>query len=138
MALSDIFDDLEPAERVSLLEQASEECFDDGTKILQEGQANPSIFVIVDGDVAVRKRDQDGNGIEVACLGLGAIFGEMAFLTRDTASADVVAVGPVKVLRLGHEHIQQMVRRAPDFAGRFYRSVAITLAERLRETSRKL
>jgi len=138
MALSDIFDDLEPAERVNLLEQASEESFDDGARILEEGQANPSIFVIVDGEVAVRKRGQDGNGIEVARLGLGAIFGEMAFLTRESASADVVAVGAVKVLRLGHEHIQRMVRKAPEFAGRFYRSVAITLAERLRETSRKL
>jgi CRP-like cAMP-binding protein len=138
MGFNDIFDELEPAERVELLDHASEETYQDGERIIEQDQENPNIYVLLDGEVSVRRWHEDGTDVEVARLGVGAIFGEMAFLTRDTASADVVAAGEVTALRLGHEHVQHMVRKAPTFAGRFYRSVAVTLAVRLRNTSRKL
>ena len=138
MAYRDIFDGLAPAERVALLDLARSLSFEPDELIIAQDQDNPHIYVVRAGEVKVTLRDDGGKELEVARLGIGSIFGEMAFVTGDVASANVVAVDEVEVLCVGHGHVSQMVAEDPGFAGRFYRSLATVLAERLRDTSQRL
>jgi len=138
MTYRDIFDGLAPPERVALLDRAKNLSFAPGERIIVQAQENPHIYVIRDGEVKVTLRDDGGQEVEVARLAIGSIFGEMAFVTGDVASANVIAVDEVEVLCVGHSHVSQMVTEDPGFAGRFYRSLATVLAERLRDTSRRL
>ncbi len=139
MPFTDIFDELEPAERVALLDWATERQYDPDQLILRQDDENQTIFVVVEGQVRVERTVEREPGDEVpvvvARLGLGSIFGEMAFLTRANASASVFADEPVKVLCLQHQHLREMAQQDPNFAGRFYRSLAITLAHRLNDTN---
>ena len=138
MAYRDVFDELEPAERVALLDRATELTYSSSERIIGQDQSNPHIYVIRDGEVRVTRRGAGGEEVEVVRLGVGSIFGELAFVTRELASADVTAVDDVVVLRLSTAHIAQMSADDPHFGGRFYRSVAMVLAERLRDTTRRL
>ena len=126
----DIFDDLTPDERVHMLHCAEEQNFRVGQPILVEGQPNQAIYVILDGVVRVSKAN-----VHLANLGLGRIFGEMAFLTREPASASITAVQETTVLCISHDQIAALIDDKPDFGIRFYRSLAGTLAVRLRQTS---
>ena len=129
--MDDIFEGLEIPERVAMLESSERRECQDGDLVIEEDARNDAIFAILDGEVKVVLGEGD-NAVEVARLGVGAIFGEMSFLSHTTASASVIAMGEVELICVSHEHVSSMVDRDPGFAGRFYRSLACTLAERLR------
>ena len=138
MGFTDIFDELEPAERVRLLNQSVPTDFEDGTVIIDEKRANNAIYIIMDGEVRVEKDMGVGQPTVLAELGVGAILGEMTFLTRELPSASIVAKGSVEMLCVTHASIKKLVDQDPGLAGRFYHSVAVTLAHRLAETNKKL
>jgi len=129
--MDDIFEGLEIPERVGMLESSERRDCKDGDIVIEEGARNVAIYAILDGEVKVMLGLGD-KSVEVACLGPGAIFGEMSFLSHTTASASIVAAGDVELICVSHEHIAGMIERDPGFAGRFYHSLARTLAERLR------
>lgn len=144
------FDDglckLTAAERDSLLEAAEHVVYRRGHLILTEGQPNDSIFVLAEGSVRIERRvaaagpwnGSDDVTVEITRLGRGAIFGEMSFLEDAGASANVIANEGVGAFRIRREVIDDFAARDTTFAGRFYRSLAITLANRLRATNLRL
>ena len=136
LRMDDIFEGLEIPERVAMLESSERRDCKDGDLIIEEDARNDAIFAILDGEVKVLLGSGE-SAIEVARLGVGAIFGEMSFLSHTTASASIVAVGEVELICVSHEHISSMVDRDPGFAGRFYHSLACTLAERLRVANQR-
>ena len=74
----------------------TEESFPPGQRILRQGFAGTGFYVILEGEVRVRI-----DGEERARLGKGDFFGEMSLLLGEPPVADVVAVGPLRVLHLG-------------------------------------
>ena len=93
-----------------------------GDTIVEQGAAGDRFFVIVDGQVEVLRRNEDGLEAPVAELGVGDFFGEMALLDRTPRSATVRALSPVETYTLS----------AGDFQGMLERPVT---DERLRETA---
>ena len=75
------------------------------------------------------------DGTPVASLGEGAVIGEMSFVERQPPSTSVVAVDRIELLAIPREAILERFEREPEFAARFYRSLATFLSERLRETT---
>ena len=75
------------------------------------------MFVIADGAVSIRVPDQaDGLHNEVAQLGEGSVFGEMALLTGERRTADVIAVTDVTALEITREALQPILAGNPDLA----------------------
>jgi CRP-like cAMP-binding protein len=134
----DVFDELDASERVALLDVASEEIFEQGELIINQGTLNGAIYIILDGTVSVSSFGAGGRVVNVATLGVGSIVGEIGFLTRKEASASVVAAERVRLLRLCREHVDAFTHEKPGFAGRFYHSIAVMLATRLARTNRRL
>jgi len=138
MGFTDIFDELEPADRVTLLNRALPQDFEDGSIIINEKEPNKAIYIIMDGEVLVEKDTGTDKPLILAELGVGAIIGEMTFLTRGLPSASIVAKGNVEMLCVTHQSLKDLVQQDPSLAGRFYHSVAVTLAHRLGDTNKKL
>ena len=136
---SDTFAELEPAERMMLLDHATDRTFEDGESIIRQGTDNRNIYIVAEGEVRVELEPlQEGDPpMVLAHLDLGSIFGEMTFLTHSGASANVVAEGPVNLLCLEHAHLHQMIATDPKFGCRFYHALAVTLADRLRNASQR-
>ena len=74
----------------------------------------------------------------IATLSAGDVFGEMAFLGDSTATAAVIAKDEVEVDVIWAHDLRQLVAAFPGFGTRFYRSLAVILAQRLRQTSKEL
>jgi extracellular factor (EF) 3-hydroxypalmitic acid methyl ester biosynthesis protein len=102
--------------------------------LIREGSAPKTVYILRTGKVRVERMNGGGRAVLVT-LGPGAIFGEMAFIEDALASASVVADGKVEVDSLEVADLKQMFEAFPHFGARFYRSVAVTLSQRLRETS---
>ncbi len=125
------FEFLTHDERVDCLALGTIDKQPSGTKLLQAGDRSRALFVLLAGNAEVRRKDE----VVLARLVSGDIFGEMSFVQRAPASADVVATTDVTVLTLAEAVIEELFRERPGLAAGLYRSLAAELAQRLRATS---
>jgi small-conductance mechanosensitive channel/CRP-like cAMP-binding protein len=89
-----------------------------GEAILRHGTTGDSMFVVHSGSIVVRVPDDSLTGWhQVAELGPGTVFGEMALLTGEMRTADVVAATDVVALEIGKESLQPILGDHPDLAG---------------------
>jgi CRP/FNR family transcriptional regulator, cyclic AMP receptor protein len=100
-----------------------------GVRILEEGQPAEFLFFILSGEFSVTSGRRK---TEVARVTAGEVLGEISFVDSRPASASVTAttasvVGAVPVPALDKKLGQDLA-----FAARFYKSIGVALADRLR------
>ena len=117
----------------TLLDQSQFGSYQDGDVILEKGSLRRAIFVIEKGTVRVERNP----GTVLARRGQGAVFGEVSFLDNSGASASVVADGDVDVSVIEESNLNQILSATPALATRFYQTLAVTLARRLREAAER-
>lgn len=108
-----------------------------GQEIIKEGTRIDHLYVLRRGSASVELAGTTSRAV-IATLSAGDVFGEMAFLGDSTATAAVVATDEVDVDAIWANDLRELVTMFPGFGARFYRSLAVILAQRLRETSREL
>jgi CRP-like cAMP-binding protein len=101
---------------------------EDGEAIIEQGVQTPFLFILIDGTLAV---DVAGVG-RVAVLRRGEILGEMSFVDSAPPSATVRAL----VLQVPKSALAARIGEDPGFGCRFYRALALLLADRLRAAQR--
>ena len=99
-----------------------------GETLIRQGTHNQSLFILVDGELAV---GIDGIG-NVATLQRGEILGEMGFVDSAASSATVTALGDAFVLQISKDALNRKIADDQGFGFRFYRAIALLLADRLR------
>lgn len=105
--------------------------------IIESGKRPEGLYLLLKGAVRV-VRTWQGNASVIARIGRGALFGELSFFDNEEASASVEAETACEVFLLPCEHVFDIVRGRPALAARFYQSLAALLAQRLRDTSRRV
>jgi CRP/FNR family transcriptional regulator, cyclic AMP receptor protein len=106
----------------------------DGEILIQEGQPLVSVILLLQGECVVIEHAAG----EIARLGVGEIVGEMSFVDSALPSATVRAVGDGLALFLDKETVARKLEADVAFGCRFYRALAIFLADRLRGTVRRM
>jgi CRP/FNR family cyclic AMP-dependent transcriptional regulator len=86
---------------------------DAGQSIVDEGEPAGGFYLIVLGAVDIMKRQSERRSLLLATLREGAYFGEMSLLSGHTASASVIAAGPVELARLGPKDFYDVVAANP-------------------------
>jgi small-conductance mechanosensitive channel/CRP-like cAMP-binding protein len=123
----DILVPLAEAAHDSLVEAARVRFYSRGETILRMATPGDSMFVVHEGMVSVRIPDDSPAGRhEVAQLGPGAVFGEMALLTGEGRTADVVALTDVTAIEIVKEALQPILRDHPEIS----RVISAKVAER--------
>ncbi len=72
---------------------SSEQHFENGAMIFEQGSRGDGMYIVCDGQVEVQVRDNSGATFAAVYLGSGQVFGEMALVDESTRSASVLAVG---------------------------------------------
>jgi CRP-like cAMP-binding protein len=72
----------------------------DGARLFVEGDAADAVYAIMTGHVRVGAPDTNSKGLMIDVFGPGDIFGEMGVIGRSTRTADAVAEGRVRLLRI--------------------------------------
>lgn len=88
-----------------------------GELILRQGEEGDSMFIVHSGTVAVRI-SEGGERRELAQLGPGSLFGEMALFTGEKRAADVAAVTDSVVLEIRKESLHPILLDDPGLAAR--------------------
>ncbi|MGD0569996.1 MAG: cyclic nucleotide-binding domain-containing protein [Candidatus Sulfotelmatobacter sp.] len=109
-----------------------------GEEIIQQGALSENIFIIRKGEASVELAGTNSRAI-LATLAPGDICGEIAFLEKGRATAAVVAKDEeVVVDEINAGELREIFEAFPRLASRFYLSVSLILAQRLKDTSREL
>lgn len=113
----DILSPLSAEEQGAIAAAAKVHFYSRGEAVLRRGTAGDSMFIIHSGHVSVRLPDDSERGWhEVAQLGPGSVVGEMALLTGETRTADVVASSDVVTVEIGKESLGPVLHATPDLA----------------------
>jgi CRP-like cAMP-binding protein len=102
----------------------------DGDVLTREGEQPEALIILLEGELLVTA---DAVG-QVARLAVGEIVGEVSLVDSAPASATVTARGEGVALFLDRTKLLHKLDRDEGFAARFYRALAMLLADRLRAT----
>ena len=130
-----LFADLSADERASLAKIAEEMTLPAGFPIFNTGDAATALYLIKDGSVRVAVTSSGGKPIDVATLGSGSHFGEMALIDGAKRSASAVTLEPTSMFRFDYDKVTALLDRSPATAAKLYRSLARFLSNRLRQTT---
>ncbi len=118
-----LFQGCSKSELRALARSADELDLRQGTVITREGRPGREFFVLISGTASVTK-----NGEQVAELGAGDWFGEIALLTDTPRTATVTATSPVDVLVVTDRSFRTVVETMPSIALKILSSVSARLA----------
>ena len=128
-----LFKSLNDDQLDQILDRHHESSHQAGQVIVMEQDWGESVFLLCDGLAKVRTYTADGEEVVMSLLGVGDIFGEMAALDGGMRSADVVALTPLRLVKL----------RVPPFAALLEKDAVFALslakleASRLRDLNRR-
>jgi small-conductance mechanosensitive channel/CRP-like cAMP-binding protein len=111
LAAIDILSPLPPEALRAIADAARVHVYSKGETILRHGTEGDSMFVVHEGTVSVRV-DND----EVARLEPGDFFGEMALLTGERRTADIVAVTDVVAVEIAKDALAPVLLDHPELA----------------------
>lgn len=133
-----LFKSLSPAEldEVSALGQV--ETLASGTTVFLRGEPAKALYLIKFGSVKIQQSGKSGDSIDVATLGTGSHFGEMAFVDNAPRSATAVAGEKTELIVIPYEKLQVYLTKNKEAAVKFYKELAHFLCGRLRVTTSDL
>jgi small-conductance mechanosensitive channel/CRP-like cAMP-binding protein len=127
-----------PATELEKLSRSAEaHLYAEGEVIVRKGDTADDMYIVRTGQVSVMMTN--GNGAqkrEVAALGPGKFFGEMALMTGEPRTADVVAKTDAELLVITHGSFQATLAAHPELAETVSRVIAERQAK-LTEVSSK-
>ena len=113
--------------------------YEDGEVIIQEGDQDPWLYILLSGKIRISKEDLEINTIDKK----GEIFGEMRVIDFMKRSASVIAVGKTVCLAVDTSAKNRISAQDPtdeklDFLLLLYRIFAEYMSIRLRATNEEL
>jgi CRP-like cAMP-binding protein len=121
------FADLKPHEAAQLFRRARRLALADGEALLQDGEVNESLFLIVEGACRVLK-----DGHAVARLEAGEFAGELSYVSGEAISADVVADGAVEIMCWDRATLDALFKRQGLYQSYLNSLCSVDIAHKLR------
>lgn len=128
-----LFEDLPFHARLRVGRIVSEMFVTPKQQIVKQGEVGDTLYVVVQGEVSVVV---DGN--EIAVLGEGEHFGELALVDTEPRSADVVAKGFGHLLCIDRDALRDYCMMEPALGNLLLWKLVATLGQRLRATNQQL
>ena len=108
LAAIDLFAGLDDVERARLVDACPERLYGAGERVVRQGDAGQSMFVVLDGRVRVTL---EPSGQEVAVTSRGGFFGEMSMLTGEPRTATVSALDDALLMEISAERFRDLAVR---------------------------
>lgn len=123
------FPGITPEEVQMLISHAKIGNYSAGTVVCLEGALENTFYVILDGELEVTKRINDGNERLLSVLRAGDFFGEMALIHNTHRAATVRALTNVVLMEIGQTAFEEVLHNSNTIALTMVRKIS----ERLRE-----
>jgi uncharacterized membrane protein len=125
-----LFASMDNEERAALAAIMEEENFPASQVIYREGLSGNTMHIILEGEVKISLRDEDGEKLVLDRVGPGGTFGEISLLDGGTRSATVTALEPTSTLRLNRPEFMELLAKRPHMA----QDMMVALVQLIRNT----
>jgi len=112
----EIFEGLNVNELAAVASVTEEVSFDASETVIKEGDAGNTLYLILEGEVAVIKSEENGSEMTLDHIGDGDHFGEMALFEEIPRTATIRTTKPCRMLILHRQEFDEMVREYPRIA----------------------
>lgn len=103
-----------------------------GANVFNMGDVSDEMYFIRKGTIRIQLPIEGKRSHHLATFGKGDFFGDMAFLDKETRSADAVAIETSSLYGISRAKFDEYVASHPVFGNLFFESLAYTLSKRLR------
>ncbi|MGH8670127.1 MAG: cyclic nucleotide-binding domain-containing protein [Burkholderiales bacterium] len=111
----------------------------EGEEIIREGDGGDFMVMVIEGRIAVSKRDRWNTPQGIATVEPGRILGEMSMIDGAARFATCTAAGgPALVAVLGRESLARTIVERPMLGAKLLMELVLMLSQRLRVTSDRL
>ena len=107
-----IFHELPAEEIAELVPSIESKTYGPGEVIIREGDAGNSVFIVEQGSINIARED----GTDLATLGEGDVFGEMALMTGEPRSATATAAEQCRLWFIEKEDFDEFIEKSPKLA----------------------
>ena len=104
---------LGPSDFVELVASLRRVVVEPGEVVVEQGESGDAMYIVAEGSVAVSHLSGKGQARELARLGAGAFFGEMAMVSSAPRAAQVKAIERTVLLSAQKEEMERLAKRAP-------------------------
>lgn len=105
-----------------------------GTELIREGTDLDVVYIVLDGQLSVWA----GGRSRIASVVSGDILGEMSLVDSSKTSASIRVDSPAVVLAIPKAALTQRLAADVGFAARFYKALAMFLADRMRNAIKRM
>lgn len=117
----------------ALLAAATTSCaIRDGAFLLEEGQQDDALYVLVSGHMEVVTQTGGGDWVSLQILREGDMIGEMGFIDGVGHSASLRAMGNCELIRLDRASFEALLQQDPELVYKVMRSIMRTVHRILR------
>uniref|UniRef100_A0A8D0DV11 cAMP-dependent protein kinase type II-alpha regulatory subunit n=1 Tax=Salvator merianae TaxID=96440 RepID=A0A8D0DV11_SALMN len=115
---------LEPSERMKIVDVIGEKTYQDGERIICQGDKADSFYIVQSGEVKILIKSKTVTGkdanqeVEIARCHKGQYFGELALVTNKPRAASAYAVGEVKCLVMDVQAFERLLGPCMDIMKR--------------------
>jgi predicted RND superfamily exporter protein len=109
--------------------------FPKGSLIIKQGGLGRELYMVVLGKLKVYV-DKEGKEVELAKLSEGDIVGEMAAVSGEARSANVMALEDTELLLIDEHSLNRIGKRIPKTAAKLFLNMSKILSQRLRQTDK--
>lgn len=130
---------LTEAEAAEISEIAEEQGLKRGEQLFREGDPGDALYVVLDGQLEITKKDRHGQSQTLAKVGEGGVLGEMSLVCGDASrSASAVALTDLRLLKLPGARFSKLLRRDSVAALKMIHTLAQVMSRRLLLMDEKL
>ena len=106
--------------------------------LVKGGTKSNHIYLLSSGQLKVVLPRDNGSAAVVAQIRPGSVIGEMAYYSGQLRSADIMADGVCRLLRIDMDRLDRLEKRDPKVVGAFHKIIASNMARRLNRTTKLL
>ncbi len=105
-----------------------------GTELIKHGTQIEMLYIVLEGSMRV----VTDRGVQLARVAVGDILGELSLVDSRPTVASIVAEQDSWVLGVSKLLLTEKLKQDVGFAARFYRALALFLADRMRNTIQRM
>ena len=95
----------------------------DGDLLIEEGQKDEAIHILVDGHMEAVARTAGGDWVTLQLLREGDMVGEMGFIDGVEHSASLRALGNCELIRLERDSFEELLKTDPELTYKVMRAI---------------
>lgn len=106
--------------------------------IIREGEVSSCVYLVLNGQVCVKVRDNEGKQVYLSTIGEGEIFGEAGIFIKTARTADVVSLGESRIMKLHRKDLIEFIKKDPATGIKVLMIIIYGLLKKLRESNQEL